>query len=529
LRVAICTEENAMSRLSRVAVPCLAISVLAACPPPTGVPEVVDVRHVSAAGGAPEIERVVDLGTGTVPRRGSLGKAAERHDGRAVIGELVLIQGSSFGKQPSVVIGGRAAAVLAHVKGGGVIVRVPWGIDPGDVEVEVTNDGGRSAIKFPVRRLGLVLTPEGLRSVEVGGDGSASLGGDPVPLRGARHVAFSHDGSVAYVGGERGGKVALWVVDLTGPAPTVVTEERLPGSRLVDLETAAQSWLGAAVTDTHIVYFDNRPVLNPAFYAPHQLPEEIVSKRILAAAVGGQEERHRVALLLAELNQVAVISAGEPSSLAEARVGQVLPDARLSLVSDLRFSADGGTLWVVSSDTERSISGGYQPMSLTLLQVAADGRSTVHQSWSMGEKLSGPMLALARGEPIPPGTAIRAEPSASEVYVPAVPSDLIREGFERYANQPDRMGGKLLRSSLPKRSAQVVAAGPWLLSSVAVAGKTEVVVALGCQSRGGKLTRILLHGRAWRGGAPKILELGPAPADLLTRRPVWLGEVALQP
>jgi hypothetical protein len=518
-----------MSRLLKLT-PCLLfVPALAACPPSTGVPEVVDVRHVSAAGGAPDIERVVDLGTGTVPRRGSLGKAAELPDGRAVIGELLLIQGSSFGKQPSVAIGGRATAVLGHVKGGGVIARVPWGIDPGDVEVAVENGEGRSTIKFPIRRVGVVLTAEGLRPFELGIDGSASAGGDVVPLMGGRRIAFSHDGSVAYVGATRSGKVTLSVVDLTGPAPKVATEETIPGSRLVDVETAAQSWLGAVVTDTHVVYFDNRPMLNPAFYAPHKLPGEIVNKNILAAAVGGQEERQRIAFLLADLNQVAVIDASEPSALPEAKVGDVLPEARLSLVSDLRLSADGGTLWVVSSDTERSISGGYQPTTLTLLQVAADGRATVHQSWDMGEKLSAQMLALARGEPIPPGTAIRAEPSASEVYVPAVPSDLVKEGFDGYAKQPDKLGGRLLRSSLPKKGAETVASGPWLLTSVAVVGKTEVLAALGCQSKGGKLTRVLLHGRAWRGGAPRILELGPAPADLLTRRPFWLGEIAVQP
>jgi len=505
----------------------LPLLALVGCPNAgSRTPEVIDVRHVSSAGGSPSVDRVVDMGSGKVPRQGRLDLSAS--DGHAVIGELLLLWGSSFGKQPSVTIGGRAADVLAHVRGGGIVVRVPWGIDPGAVKIEVSNREGAGSTTFPVRRLALVLDERGLQPLELGADGSAKTAGGPLPLPGAQKLAFSHDGSVAYVAGVAGGKVKLWIVDLGAKLPTVVGERTFPGTRLVDLETAAQADLGLLVSDTHLVYFDNGPMLNPAFYAPHALPAELVRKQVLAAAVGGWGRA--VALLLADLNQVALIDASKPTTLAEAVIVDALPEARLQVVDDLRFSPEGRSIWVLGSDTERSIAGGYQTLQLSLLQRSGERELRVHETWKLtDEHLAAPALALARGEPIPPGTSIRPEPSSSAVYAPAWPSDLLKEGFAAFLKQPDRFKGRVLRSSLTDRAAQVVAEGAWLPTSVDVVGQTEVMLALGLAVRGGRPVRVLVHGVAWRGGAPRITELGAAPEAALRAKVPWLGEVRAQP
>jgi len=401
------------------------------------------------------------------------------------------------------------------------VVRVPWGIDPGQVEIEVAHPQGRGVLIYPVRRLGLVLTDEGLIPFEVKADGGAALAPGRVALAGGQKLALSQDGSVVYVGGTKHGKVTLWVVDLTASPPRILSEKSFPGTRLVDLETAAQSAMGVLVSDTHIVYFDARTMLNPAFYTPHRLPDAVAQKQVLAAAIGGQGQR--VALLLADLNQVALFDASKPSVLPSPMLADVLPDARLQVVSDLRFSADGHSVWVVSGDTTRSIAGGYQPAKLTLLRLA-QGTLAVHRTWDVTDKVSVPMLALARGEPIPPGTAIRDEPSSSSVYLPGYPSDVLKPGGLK-----DGLQGQLLRSSLSRQSAEVLARGPWLLTSVDVVGKTEVLLALGCRVEGGTSTRVLLHGAAWRGAAPTTLDLGPVAPQVVKAIPLWIGTVRAQP
>src|SRR5215813_5600596 len=63
----------------------------------TGWPTLVDVRDISASYGAPTIDRVRDMGNPYVPIVGEI-EGAES-DGTATPGEMILIQGSGFGKQ----------------------------------------------------------------------------------------------------------------------------------------------------------------------------------------------------------------------------------------------------------------------------------------------------------------------------------------------------------------------------------------------------------------------------------------------
>ena len=48
-------------------------------------------------------------------------------DGSAVIGETLWIRGRQFGRQPTVTLGGKVAAVVSRTGDGGILVRVPVG------------------------------------------------------------------------------------------------------------------------------------------------------------------------------------------------------------------------------------------------------------------------------------------------------------------------------------------------------------------------------------------------------------------
>jgi len=491
-----------------------------------GLPEVVDVRDVGTARGGPKIGRVVDLGNPTLPRPGVALQAAHPPDGSATIGELLLVEGSGFGKQPTLAVGGRAAAVLAHVSGGGVVIRVPWGIDPGQVEVEVTTAGGRSSLPIAVRRVGLVATGSSLLSFELGADGSASLGPELAqPF--AQRIAISPDGGAAYVAGASGGAVKLLVVDLSLREPRVVAEHSVPGAGVVDLSVAEQAPIGLLVTSSHLVVIDARDAVRPALYAPVEIPDALLKKNVIAAAVAGQGQS--AALLLADLNQLAVFDLSKPEAPGPATQVDLLPDARLQTVQDLCFATDGGSVFVVSGDTARSIAGGFQPLRLTLVQVGkADAERrralTLHRSWEIGEKQAPLELALARGEPIPPGTAIRAEPSTSAVDVAAIASSRIGgAGSSGFAGNP--AAGAVVRSSLGKGGERLVA-GKRPLTSLDVVGKTQVLVALALE--GPSPRRVLLSKRAWDGGEPRLIPLPAAPPSL-SQRPPWLGQVRAQP
>lgn len=492
----------------------------------SGLPEVVNVRDVSSAGGPPRINKIIDLGSGLVPKWGPFKPAPA--DGLAVIGERILIKGNDFGKQPTVNIGGKPTSVLAHIKGGGVVVRVPWGIDPGQVDVQITNARGVNQQPFPIKRRGILVTGQSLFWFEVNADGTVTPG-DELPLPGARHIALSVGGAVAYVGGEAPAPT-LWTVDMAASAPAVIKQQSLPGTRLIDLVTAEQRTLGAVVTDTHVVYFDTSNAGAPTLFPPRALTQEIKEKKILAAALGGQGRA--LALLLAELNQVALFNA-ENAAMDQPEFVDVLPGARLSVVKDLRFSTDGGSLWVASGDNSRSLSSGYQQAQMTMLRlgVAVAGRgATIFKTWDLGHKMAPVELAVARGEPIPPGTSIRAEPSTAAFYLSTASSGLLKRGLDTFLKEEGEDLGQVIRSGLDQSGTHLLA-GARLVGAIDVVGKTQILVALACEAAGGVLHRGLLSVRAWQQrDEPHFVRLDKGgKIDTLTGSDLWLGELRVQP
>jgi hypothetical protein len=522
------------------------------------LPEVVDVRSVSAGGGQPEIQCVVDLGAVYVPSLGRITAAAS--DGRAVIGETLMLEGRGFGKQPTVTIGGKPVRVLAHLRGGGIVARVPAGLDPGQVEIEVATEAGRHSVRYPVHRMGLAALGDALQPFEVKADGTLGLG--PSLALPVHRIALSHDGSVAYVGGGAG-EAKMWIVDLTGSTPKLAGEKQLPGTRLLDLAFAEQESSGVAVTDTHVVRFDHIGEPLPAFRSTHLLPGGILAKKVLRAALDGRG--HTLALLLADLNQVAVFNMEAPNGLSEPVLVDVLPGRRLSLVQDLHFSSDGGTLWVVSGDTPRSIAGGHQPAQITLIRLPSPGGArevSVYKTWELvprpgdiesaanadpspppASRLAGgapqrsrkdhdtpvealegrwaPMaLAVATSEPIPPGTIIRPEPSTSALYVAGVKSHLLVEG----TSSAESLAGVVARTGLAQKS-ETVFGGSWAMTSLDVAGKTQVLVVLAWARHGTGWQRALLSRKAWEKGRPYAVSMGRIEAH----GQLSLGEVRVQP
>jgi hypothetical protein len=322
--------------------------------------------------------------------------------------------------------------------------------------------------------------------------------------------------------------VKLWVVDLSPRQVKVVAEHSLPGTRVVELGVAEQAPVGLVVTDTHLTLIDARDAVRPPLYSPIEIPATLTRKNVIAAALAGQGQS--AALLLADLNQVAVFDLGKLSEPGPATQVDVLPGARLQTVQDLCFSTDGGSIFVASGDTPRSIAGGFQPLSLTLIRVGEPDPQrrralSVHQTWELGSKRGPLEIALARGEPIPPGTAIRPEPSTSAVYLATIASSLIGPagagGFAREA-----AAGSVIRSSLGKGGARLLS-GPRLITSLDVVGKTQVLLALGVE--GSPPRRVLVGKRAWDDSAPKLTPLPAGPVSGLGDRPLFLGQLRAQP
>ena len=158
--------------------------------------------------------------------------------------------GSTVTASPLVKIAGRVAEVAAHTANGGVIVKVPGGIEPGTAPVEVSVGESRAKAEFPLRRLGAVLRNAEVRGFELSSTGEVKSIGAPIPLPGAKSMRISSDGGCAYV--VTGAK--LWVIDLAAAGgPKVATSRDVAVDNIIGVVAAERAPLVfVGVTDDEI-------------------------------------------------------------------------------------------------------------------------------------------------------------------------------------------------------------------------------------------------------------------------------------
>lgn len=476
-------------------------------------PTIVGVRDVAGSGGIPEIVRVVDLGGMRLPKRGDF--AIKTGDNKGAIGELLLLWGKDFGKQPAVSIGGEPTDVLAHVKGGGVVVRVPWGIASGSMPVTVTTPRGSATRRFAVRRVGLLAAGAELRVFELGGPGEVKLGGK-LALAGVEALEVCSDGSAAYaVTSDK--KLTLHTIDLAAPTPRVVTQDALPGTKIAGIARANRAAVLAVVTDTHLVYVDTHVGTIPALYKAHPLPRTIAGRPLGGVALS--PDGRTLAFIAKDKNELFVFDASVPGNLPAPLVKDVAPEARLPLLHHVAFSLGGTQLWVVTGDTAGSIAAGHQTSEVISFELLEGRLKGEPKRWSLDADLAPLSATMARSAPTPAGSAIRTQTASSALYVTAYPHALV-------AKAGASEGGVVLRS-VPDKPVGKLVGGKHLLLAVRVAGRPQQVVAVGRRTAGGKAEYFLLGLAAWDAQAkPTIVPLGPA-SQLVA--PVPGAQLAIQP
>jgi hypothetical protein len=403
---------------------------LAACTE-TGLPPVIDARDVAAKTGTLKVRRVTDAGTAIVPRSGTIEAVS---DGVASPGELLVIEGSGFGRLPTVHVGGRATEVLARVRGDGIVVRVPAGVPAGPIKVEVTTTEGRAELPYVMRRLGVVLAEEQLRFVAVGGDAVAAVPGELALPRG-RQVRVDSTGGAAVVlsDADKGSRVV--VVDLGRATPDILGSLAV-AHRGVALAAAANAPRIVVVGDGKLSVIDTTSLRRPVLYDPAPLPKEVRSVRRAVLSPDG----HELAILADEGNRVVLLDVQKPAAPRFVSSADVLPGERASLVRDLAFSPNGQTLWVVSGASAETFPQ-VIPTRLTALRLVSDafanapsdvapppeaGRSHDLAVWKT-QVIAGtgaPLSMVVGRPPDAGGSAIRTAPESATVYVSAAKSSL---------------------------------------------------------------------------------------------------------
>jgi len=524
------------------------------------LPEIIEDRDVPSALGAPRVRRVRDAGTGRLPGQGVWSGVT---DEVAVPGELLVIEGDSFGRLPTVTVGGRAAQVLARTDGGGVVVRVPHGVPSGEIEVAVSQPRGRDAGRIVVKRMALVVLGERVHLVDIERE-ALHVGRPAIAVPGARRVRLHADGGVAYVLASRADGDAVVVIDLAARGgPAIVREVKL-AHRATELVSGERAPGLAALGDGQVTMFQCDEAQRPAPYEPQPLP--VGAKAIEAAAMS--PDARTLAILVAAGNKLEVLDVERPREVKRLATLELLPEARLPLVRDLAFAADGETLWVVSGANTQSLPA-VEPTRLTAVRLVATlpgpdpagpaipeasssspaterarpGAPRLLSVWRTQVVLgaSAPLrLAVAHGQPTASGTTIRMPPERAAIFVSAVRDAL----FKLDLGQPDAAGqakrlfgspapGMIVRAALDGSGGPLFSTAE-LPSAIDLSPDSQLVVATAARPKldaAGAVTTVeagVIAATVFGNPTPRFFPLAElAPRAL--RPPFHIGDVRIQP
>lgn len=481
----------------------------------TGWPAVIDPSDIAGIReGTPHIARVRDLGAVHI---GQAGPLRAESDGVLTMGELLLIEGSGFGKQPAVGIGNRPAGLRWRTAGGGIVIQVPPGTPAGDQTLWVDSGGQRAQIAVSLQRLAVLLDARRgqLHFVRVGGEAGSSptaqTAGPPLPLPGAHALAVSSDGAAAYVLQRRGDQDQVAIIDLTAPGGPKLYESRPLGHAAHSLLAAERAPTLVAVGPTRVTVWDVSEARRPTPWRPAELPDAAQAARAAAVDPGGT----LLALAVGDNNQLVLVDIKPGrTAVAPRLVGElgVLPQARQPLLRGLRFASDGETLWVTAGDNAESRPTGHQPTRLVAVTVgppskeASDDREAgtrplqLHKTLELRDAGAPLQLTLGRALPVAAGTTIRTPPEKTTLFLTTVSP----AAFEHAG----RAESALLRSDLAGNATPLLG-GKELLSGLDVSPDARLAVAARCAPGPAGLSLTVAN---LASGATASTTLGPAEA-----------------
>ncbi len=455
------------------------------------------------------IEHIADLGGGDVLSKGRL--RPRPSDGAAVIGEVLWIRGSSFGRQPTVTVGGRSAAVLSRTADGGILVRVPIGTPVGQQPVVVSHARGRASLSIQIRRHATILPAGGgmVAFATVGSEGPAPA--QKLTIPGAAFLALSPDARAAYAIGGAGG--ALTVIELPSPGgPQVVDHVDLGKGRVVGLCAASSAQVGAVVREGDLVMLDISAALRPVRATSRPLPTAVRSAKVLRARMS--PNGRLLAIMAAEGNRIFLVDIGGgvvPAVLATAEVAR---DARVRVLVDLAFSPDGQTLWVLSGDTEDSRATGPQPTRVLAYRIVQGRALELARTVTIASAQLPTRLSVGRAPPLASGATIRLPPEKATVYVSAKMRGAPRAAV--FAIGADDRANEILTAEGPIRfgGVDMTPDGRWLWAALSTESGAFGITSAPADGRPGSTTHI---------------DLGASPGRVEPGRDHSAAEIQIQP
>jgi hypothetical protein len=418
----------------------------------------------------------------------------------AVIGEALWIKGHAFGRQPTVTIGGRPAAVLSRTADGGILARVPVGAAAGATTLTVKQEHGVAEAALDVRRYAAVLAGGRVTWVDVSGEAPARAG--EVEGAGARFLRVSAEGRAAYLVG--GGKLTAF--ELPAPErPRQRAQAELGRDPVVAVALASAAHRLAVVREADVLLFDTGFPLRPRPGDTLPLPPAARAGKVVRAELS--PDGRRMALALGEGNRVLLVELARLGAGDQAIRGDVAlaTDTRAPVLVDLAFAHDGRTLWVLAGDTAGSAPFGPQATRVFALRVtpeAAGGAAlALARAVTVAGAVSPARISTGRSLPLASGAAVRLPPEKATVYLTAGVREARRSAVfsigaqdaatEIAAAETGRLGGL-----------DVTPEGRWLLA--AGAGPEGRLLSAPADGRAGTVRTLTVGAAAMEENAPEV-------------------------
>ncbi len=409
----------------------VAVALAPGCGGP-GAREIVGLEDVPGGSDAPKIAKVTDLGdVAALPAHGEL--PVKDSDGKFAVGELVLIEGSGFGKLPAVKIGGAPLTIEARTGNGGVVGRIPAGIDAGAAEVAISSGGGRDATTIEVERHGVLVdrATGNVHVVAFGADDRVAVRAS-FAMPGAVAAAFAPGGGIAYVAANPPGgteTATLHVIALTAAGgPKLLRQRHLPIPQVAALATARAAPLGAVAGSGKLVVLDLSVPRGPTPGSPFPLVGD-------ASAIALHPKGSRAVVLSPLDNHLTPVDLKQPDSPRVELPVDLLPGEREPMSIDVEFAPGGDEAWAVVGDRKESVAGGTHATRLVVISWET-GEPKVLRAAELGAGGAPLGLAVGQTESIGSATAIRSTRRRAPIVVATVNPKL-------WSDEPDNAPSKL--------------------------------------------------------------------------------------
>jgi len=334
---------------------------------------ITNSMDLSEASSGPKVTRILDLGNAEVPTAGDVIRTGM--NAQAVIGELLFVQGSEFGRGPSVSIGGLPTAVLARTENGGILVRVPVGVPAGTQNVVVSTHKGVSSLPFEFRRFAAAGSPgnskislmEAPAFKEIS---TIDIGADPAAIE------FSRTKPMMYIVTQTPAPCRdkpagtdcvphLLTVDLTLPDFPVVQKQRLVSGYVLNFSLARTQDRALVATSGGL------QVVSLEYRTP------IVHQK--ASWTAKTPDGKTAAVLLRTENRLALFDVSVPDVPKEGPQINLLPEEKAPLVKTMAFHGTRSTqtLYVAGGDTPESLVVGWHPGVILATELTSARDRTV--------------------------------------------------------------------------------------------------------------------------------------------------------